>query len=91
MLPKERIVTKARDGAYHVNNKSYDGEYEALQKALRRLYLYESFELSPAEIQIVLEEYERNKRALHKIASGELKNLEALREIVAETAQTQEG
>lgn len=91
MLTKERIVSKTRGGVYHVNNNSYDGEYAAVQKALRRLYDYEELELSPSEIAVIIDEYEKNKRALHLIASGELKNLESLREIVAETAPAKEG
>ncbi len=86
MDKKMRIVGRNRDGNYYVKSKAFDSEHTAIQRALERLYTYEELELSPSEIEVMLEELESAKRALYKIAKGELKNLESLRRIVAETA-----
>lgn len=86
MLEKERIIGKTFDGNYHVRSKAFDDEHTAIQRALERLHSYEETGLSPREIEHLKLEFEIQKKALYKIAKGELKNLKSLERIVADTA-----
>ena len=86
MLEKEKIIGKNRDGNFYVKSKSFDSEHTAIQRALERLHSYEETGLSPREIENLKLEFEIQKKALYKIAKGELKNLKSLERIVADTA-----
>lgn len=86
MEVNKRIVGSSRDGSFYVKGSDIYSEYENTQKALEKLSAYEDTGLSPKEIEALKLEYELNKKALYKIASGELKNLKSLERIVEQTA-----
>lgn len=90
MEVNKRIVGSSRDGSFYVKGSDIYSEYEYTQKALEKLSAYEDTGLSPKEIETLKLEYELNKKALHKIASGELKNLKSLERIVEQTAPKEE-
>lgn len=86
----EKIVGRRLDGSFYVRGSKVDSEYELIQKALERLSDYEDTDLTPREIENLKIEFELNKNALHKIASGELKNIKSLERIVERTTQKEE-
>lgn len=68
-MDKRIIVTRPGVG-YCVAKGVASSEHEAVQKALAKLYKYESTGLSPREIENMAEDYEKVKKAFDSFLHG---------------------